>query len=458
MTSVKYKISFLGLGISTYGALRFLLKNRPAPVDDKRPRFFVSEKNAEVPGEKKDFLHQHGIAYELGKNSDELLNTKLLIISPSVRPDNHIIQKALAKGVRVATDIELFLEALHKKRFSKRPALVAITGTNGKTTTVEILRTLLSNGKWAYPAGNIGVSPFDLLDKDLNGSSIIFELSSFQLHYMPDDKRPFDIAGITNITRDHLDWHGDFERYKADKLKILKLTEKAVVPSELADRDTYTFGFGSDDCVLDASKKLINTTINGRENTISLERFKATGTHNQKNAALAIYIAFLLQKSPELIQKRLAQFVPGEHRMERFLNRKGVVFINDSKSTNADSLQWGLKSFEDVNPPLRLMAGGRDKHDDYTTVGALIDRTVTKCYLCGESAERLADQIHDTEKVIFSSWSEAIEKVIDESESGDTVLFSPGGSSFDRFRNYRERGNYFKKTVKELLETHKTDL
>ena len=385
-----------------------------------------------------------------GAHTEELfVGADLVILSPGV--PRRVVDPFLPQKVQVVSELEF------ASWFVSEP-IVALTGTNGKTTTVEILRTLLSNGKWAYPAGNIGVSPFDLLDKDLNGSSIIFELSSFQLHYMPDDKRPFDIAGITNIARDHLDWHGDFERYKADKLKILKLTEKAVVPSELADRDTYTFGFGSDDCVLDASKKLINTTINGRENTISLERFKATGTHNQKNAALAIYIAFLLQKSPELIQKSLAQFVPGEHRMERFLNRKGVVFINDSKSTNADSLQWGLKSFEDVKPPLRLMAGGRDKHDDYTTVGALIDRTVTKCYLCGESAERLAGEIHDTEKVIFSSWSEAIEKVIDESESGDTVLFSPGGSSFDRFRNYRERGNYFKKTVKELLETHKTDL
>ncbi|MFP4461806.1 MAG: UDP-N-acetylmuramoyl-L-alanine--D-glutamate ligase [Thermotogota bacterium] len=437
---MKYKMTFLGLGVSNFAVLKNTYKDNPHD-------FFVSSMD-KIAEDKRDFLKQHAIAFEEGNHSDELLDTELLMISPSVRLDNEIYKRAKQLGIEVKTDVELFLELkppIHYK--------IAITGTNGKTTTVELIQHILRFSHEAYAVGNIGFSPFELINKDLSRAILVFELSSFQIEHLSKTKRYFDLSGLTNIAQDHLDWHGGFEAYVKSKMGILDISKEVILPEDFQFEESYKYGVSEGlNCVINETERLAMLSLPGRKATVDLSRLKLKGVHNIRNSALAAFCCFRFGIDVKQIEDGINTFVPGEHRMEVFFEWEGRIFVNDSKSTNAHALISAIDSFRRSNPNVRLLAGAKDKGDDYTQLSRVIETGVKKVYLCGESAQRLYDSIPNTvEKELFKQWHDAIDKSIEESSFGDVILFSPGGSSFDRFENYKKRGEYFKNTVTEIL-------
>jgi len=438
---MKHKMTFLGLGVSNFAVLKNLFKDNPKD-------FFVSSAD-KIAEEKRDFLIQHAIRFEEGDHSEALLDTDLLMISPSVKLDNEIYREAKKRGIEVKTDIELFLEA-------KAPVLhmIAITGTNGKTTTVELIQHIFSFSHEAYAVGNIGFSPFDLMNKDLSQAVLVFELSSFQIEHLSKKKWYFDLSGLTNIAQDHLDWHGGYDAYVKSKMAILDISKDVILPEELENSEGYRYGVGEGlNCVINETERCVMLSLPARNARVDLSGLKLKGIHNRRNSALAAFCCFYFGIETKQIEKGLNTFVPGVHRMEVFLEWKGRIFVNDSKATNAHALISAIDSFRIIDGNVRLLAGAKDKGDDYTHLSSVIATGVQKVYLCGESAQRLYDSIpNSVEKQLFNQWNEAIEKSIQESFPGDVILFSPGGSSFDRFENYKKRGEYFKETVKSLLK------
>ncbi len=437
---MKYKMTFLGLGVSNFAVLKNLFKENPGD-------FFVSSAD-QIAEDKRDFLIKHGITFEEGKHSEELLDTKLLMISPSVKMDNEIYKEAKKRGIDVKTDIELFLE-------SKSPVghMIAITGTNGKTTTVEMIQHILSLSQEAYAVGNIGFSPFELMTKDLSQAVLVFELSSFQIEHLQKKKKYFNLSGLTNIAQDHLDWHGGYDAYLKSKMGILDISKAVILPEAFQNKGMYKYGVSDGlNCVINEAAKCVTLSVQGREATVDLSGLKLKGFHNIRNSALAAFCCFHFGIDAKQIEEGLNIFIPGEHRMEVFLEWKGRTFVNDSKSTNAHALISAIDSFRRTDGNVLLLAGAKDKGDDYSQLSSVIADAVQKVYLSGESAQRLYDSIpNSVEKQLFDQWDKAIEKSIQESTPGDVILFSPGGSSFDRFDNYKKRGEYFKETVKMLI-------
>mgnify|MGYP001305250242 FL=1 len=437
---MRYKMTFLGLGVSNFSVLKNVLQDNPED-------FFVSSADLIAP-EKRDFLSRHSIAFEEGLHTQRLLDTERLMISPSVNPDHEIYKQAKQKGIDIKTDIELFLE-------TKTPVhyIIAITGTNGKTTTVELIQHLLSLSHEAYAVGNIGYSPFELINKDLSRAVLVFELSSFQIEHLKKTRQFFDLAGITNIAQDHLDWHGGYQAYKQAKLSLLQCSKEAVLPVELNGVKAYQYGIsdGLNGSVNEYTKQLI-FSLPGRHGFVDLSKITLKGIHNLKNIALAALCCFLFGIDEQQIEKGLNTFVAGEHRLERFLEFNGRTYVNDSKSTNAHSLISAIQSFQEPSKRVRLLAGAKDKGDDYTQLAKVIFNGCKKVYLCGESAQRLYASISDSvEKQLFTNWHEAIQTAIKESKPGEVILFSPGGSSFDLFENYKKRGEFFKEQVQSFV-------
>jgi len=433
-------MSFLGLGVSNFAVLKNAYRDNPED-------FFVSSAD-QIAEERRSFLCQRSIAFEEGQNTHRLLDTDLMMISPSINEKNEIYKQAKLQGITVKTDIELFLE-------QKSPVLymIAITGTNGKTTTVELIQHILRLSHESYAVGNIGFSPFELINKDLSQAVLVFELSSYQIQHMKKNHRYFDLAGLTNIAQDHMDWHGGFDAYVKAKLGILDLCVKAVLPEGFVDYDTYKYGFSRDlNCFINDTDQQLCLSENGKHTVVDLSRLKLKGSHNVQNSALAAFCCFHFGIDRKQIEKGLSTYFPGEHRMEAFYEWQGRLFVNDSKSTNAHSLISAIRSLQDDNREILLLAGAKDKGDDYGELAEVISKGVKKCYLCGESARRLYNEISAaTEKERFDQWSKAIKRSIEESSPGDCILFSPGGSSFDRFENYKKRGEFFKKTVIDVL-------
>lgn len=438
---MRYKMTFLGLGVSNFAVLKNLYRDNPED-------FFVSSLD-EIGEEKRSFLRQRSIAFEEGCNTEQLLDTDLLMISPSINENNGIYKNAKQQGIAVKTDIELFLEKQLPVHY-----MIAITGTNGKTTTVELIHHIMSLSEEAYAVGNIGYSPFELINRNLSRAVLVFELSSYQIQHLNRNRKYFDLAGLTNIAQDHLDWHGGFNAYVNAKMGILDISKKAVLPEEFQEYHTYKYGLDRDlNCSINYSDKRLRLCDNGKKTVVDISGLKLKGTHNIKNSALAAFCCFHFGIGAKQIEEGLNTFISGEHRMETFLEWEGRLFVNDSKSTNAHSLISAIAAFRGKESRILLLAGAKDKGDDYTELASAISKDVRKVYLCGESAQRLFDSIPDRdEKHVFENWHDAIQKSIQDSSPGDVILFSPGGSSFDRFVNYKKRGEFFKDTVADLLK------
>ncbi len=440
------KVAIVGLGISGKSAVKYCLK-RGAEV-------FVSD----IRNEKKfledegKFLAENGVEWEAGGHSfDFLSRTEIIIPSPGVDTAVPLFEELRAKGCVIAGELAFAASV-------NRP-VVAITGTNGKTTVTTLTGQLLQEaGKKVFIGGNIGISLFDYLLEPEGYDILVLEVSSFQLE-SAGEFAP-DVAVLLNVSPDHLDRHGSFEKYLRAKMNIFihqKKGSTAIVNSDCRDcmsippggrATVISFGRDQNQDIRISNRNII-LSFQGDDEQYSLEKTALGDATGLYNCCPAIMTARLLGCSREKVQHGLDSFLPLEHRMEPVAELDGIRFFNDSKATNTGAVIAALEQMGENSTVLIL--GGRDKGDDYSLLTAAIAEKVKAVVLIGEAAPlinaALGKEMVRTKAV---SMEDAVKRALEYAESGDVVLLSPACASFDMFAGYGQRGRLFKKTVLNL--------
>ncbi|MEL7253524.1 MAG: UDP-N-acetylmuramoyl-L-alanine--D-glutamate ligase [Pseudomonadota bacterium] len=389
----------------------------------------------------------------------------LLVVSPGIPhlypAPNPIIARAMAAGVPVDNDIGLFFRSLASEdwaRFDTPPRVIAVTGSNGKSTTSALIHHILQcAGKPAQLAGNIGRGVLDI-DPPGDGAVVVLELSSYQTE-LARALTP-DVAVFTNLSPDHLDRHGGFGGYFAAKRRLFSEggPDRAVIG---VDDPEGVFLAGqlaqgpSDDRVLRVSvegkltgpgwnvfarKGFLSEYRKGRQAaSIDLREVAGLpGAHNHQNACAAYAACRALGIAPRLIEDAFYSFEGLPHRSQIVAKRDGVVFVNDSKATNVDAALKALLAFDRV----RWICGGLEKEGGIAGLKPGL-RHVAKAYVIGREAAGFALQLGDVEAEVCTTMDRAVTRAMEEAEAGDTVLLAPGAASFDQYDNFEQRGDDF---------------
>ncbi|MGB5530436.1 MAG: UDP-N-acetylmuramoyl-L-alanine--D-glutamate ligase [Ignavibacteriaceae bacterium] len=442
------KISVIGAARSGVGAAKLIKKLGGIP--------FVSDYS---PEEKlKDSLNQlkkENINYEFGGHSDRVYDSALMIISPGVPNDSSVVQNARGKGIKLISEVEFAYHYCKGK-------IIAITGTNGKTTTTSLCGHVFNTcGYKTHVAGNIGLAFSEIVLGVKEGEFVSLEVSSFQLDLIERFKP--EAALILNITPDHLNrYENNLQKYAESKQRIYENQDEKdililngdsqTVNQYLVDHKSKSFYFSlnedqNDGCFYSEGNVIFR--MNGKETFRCLRNdVKIRGEHNLANAMAVICAAKAFNLDNEGIIKGLQTFESVEHRLELVRNIDGVTYVNDSKATNVDSVWYALKSFDE---PILLILGGQDKGNNYEQIKPLVLQKVKKIYAIGSSAEKVFNFFHHDVKVkIEKSMKEAVISSYKEAKKGDVVLLSPACASFDMFNNYEHRGKVFKEAVNKL--------
>lgn len=395
-------------------------------------------------------LQLAGIELEEGRHTEaRVLAADVLVKSPGIPDTAELVQKALRQGIEVVSEIEF------ASWYCTKP-VIAITGTNGKTTTTSLVGHILrSAGIRVALGGNLGTSFARLVLEDTAYEVYVLEISSFQLdgihRFCP------DIALLLNITPDHLDrYNYQMEQYVASKFRI-GMNQRADQHFLYCTGDTWSirgmesFAGKATRLGIDLPTSL-NTRIHIQGGTLDLGQSVLRGRHNILNAVFAAEAARLYGLSMEQIQQGLNTFINAPHRLERVDEQGGVLYINDSKATNVEAVYYALEAME---RPTVWIAGGTDKGNDYAPLFPLVQEKVKALVCIGVDNSKLhrdfgpmlGARVVDAESV-----QEAVQHARDLSEAGDVVLLSPACASFDRFRNYEDRGNQFKDAVRSNNE------
>ena len=417
---------------------------------------FVSD-FGKIKGNYKEVLIINGIAWKEEKHTEDLiLNADVVMKSPGIPDKSPIVKRILEKGIPVISEIEFaapFTDA----------TIIGITGSNGKTTTTMLTHHLLkSAGLNVGLGGNIGKS-FAWQIADNKYDSYVLELSSFQLDGILNFKP--HIAIITNISPDHLDRYDyKYEKYIDSKFRITMnqteddyllydaddeatnewfkthTTKAKLIPFSL----TKTFSEGA---YIKNNKMEIK--INREELTMDTEYIALEGKHNMKNAMAATSVAKLMQIRKATIRESLSNFQGVEHRLEKVLKIQNVQYINDSKATNVNATFFALDS---MNTPTVWIVGGVDKGNDYTELMSLVREKVKAIICLGVDNKKIIDVFGNVVDIMVevSTMTDAVKMAQRLTEKGDSVLLSPACASFDLFESYEDRGNQFKKAVKNL--------
>lgn len=441
------KVLVVGLAKTGLATVRFL-REREAIVSASESK--SEEEMKEVASE----LRDDSIPVEWGGHTvGHFLKQDLIVLSPGVDPSIEPVQKALDQGVEVISEIEL------ASRFIRVP-MIAITGTNGKTTTTMLVGEMLrADGRQVGVGGNVG-EPLILFAEDVGRWEIlVVEVSSFQLEGI-DTFRPRCVI-LLNITEDHLDRYPAFEAYMEAKLRIFKnqgpedlailnQDDPMVMRNEKRVKaKRFFFSLEREvqrGCFFKGEKVILR--LGDREERFDLSQSPLKGIHNVENMMAALLAARLFGASSEAIQKTLNQFKGLEHRLEFVREIEGVSYYNDSKGTNVGSVVKSLQSFQS---PIILIAGGKDKLTDLHPLRELIQSRVKRMILIGEAKERMARELGAlTETEMAGTLEEAVLLAHRSAKRGEVVLLSPACSSFDMFRDYKERGKVFKEAVARL--------
>ncbi len=363
-----------------------------------------------------------GADRELGNDEDVSLldDVELLVKSPGVPGESVLVVEARRRGVPVWSELELGARLLDNP-------LVAVTGTNGKTTTSELLGAMLG----VPVAGNVGVALCELDGAVEPGSWVVVEASSFQLEDV-DSFRPL-VAVLLNLEPDHLDRHSSFEAYAAAKLRIFEnqeLGDVAVVP-----RGFRAVPGGARRADFDADDPLPAEPL-------------LPGAHNRENAAAATVAARAAGATEEEIARALRDFPGVPHRLEPVAERDGVLFVNDSKATNVAAALRALAAYD---RPLLLIAGGRSKRESFAPLAAAARGKVERVFLIGEAAPELAEALGDVPHETSGDLETAVAAAAAAARPGDVVLLAPASASFDQFRDFEERGDEFRRLAQALL-------
>ena len=405
----------------------------------------------------KDVLSNYKIGFEEGQHSEEkILSAELVVKSPGIPETAPLVQQLKEQGTPVISEIEF------GGRFSSAKT-ICITGSNGKTTTTLLTYHILQKaGLNVGLAGNVGKS-FAWQVAEENFDVYVIELSSFQLDGMYEFKA--DVAVLMNITPDHLDRYGyDMQNYTDSKFRILQnqtatdyfvyCADDEVIQKEINKREIkpvqLPFGLG-EAAGPGAGVKDNRIIINFNQNQFSMSILDLSlqGKHNTYNSMAAGIASMVLKIRDEQLRESLSDFTGVEHRLERFLKVHGIEFINDSKATNVNSSWYALES---VHKPVVWIAGGVDKGNDYTMLQGLVTNKVKAIVCLGKNNAKLHEAFGDcvADIVDASSMEEAVKAAYYLARNGDTVLLSPACASFDLFENYEDRGNQFKKEVRNL--------
>jgi UDP-N-acetylmuramoylalanine--D-glutamate ligase len=399
-------------------------------------------------------LRRAGIKLELGgHNPGAFLEQDLIIVSPGVPAHLPFFEAARLRGIPVWSEIELAWRIL-------RGTLVAITGSNGKTTTTALIAHILKTaGMPALIGGNIGTPLLSLVEPSQDSSVTVAELSSFQLETI-EAFRP-DIGVLLNLTPDHLDRHGSFEEYASAKMRIFEnqLERDAAVLN--ADDPEVTRRMPSRPRIYWFSRlKRVAAGAFLRDNEIVFrgdeketpvarrDEIPLRGEHNVENVLAACAAAFLAGADPGAISSGVRTFKAVEHRLEFVAEIGGVVFYNDSKATNVDAT---LKAVEAFPGSLIVILGGKDKGSPYAPLREPLRQRARMAILIGAAARKIAAELRDAVPVKHAkTLDRALEVAMAHAKPGDTVLLAPACSSFDQFENYEHRGRVFKELVGKL--------
>ncbi len=444
------RVLVVGLGKSGLSAAMFLRgQGARVTVSDTRSAVALEK---EIPA-----LLEAGIMVESGGHG--LLTFRrqdLIVVSPGVPMDTPEVKQVIAFGLPVIGELELASRYLQGQ-------VVAITGSNGKTTTTTLVGKIFADaGVPTLVGGNIGLPVIDLVAKSTPKTVSVLEVSSFQLETV-EEFHPW-IAVILNITPDHLDRHGSFESYVAAKERIfarqgandfLVLNADDRVTQICAARaKSEVFWFSATKAVRrgafvrDGVIVWVEKEGGVTEPVMPVSEIHLKGAHNVENVLAAVCAARLAEVPAESVRASVAGFRAVEHRLELVRKFNDVEYYNDSKATNVDAAMKAVASFPGG---IHLILGGKDKDSDYSVMADLLKKRVKVVYTVGSAAEKIERQLRGVVKMVSAQTIEAaVAKAAKAALPGDVVLLSPACSSFDQFENYEHRGRVFRQSVSEL--------
>jgi UDP-N-acetylmuramoylalanine--D-glutamate ligase len=427
-----------GLGESGVAATKVLLQRSEEIVaadasDDERLRKILAEL---------------GVEGALGAGPGILNGVDRVVVSPGVPPCDPVLRAAEGRDVPIVSEVGLGLEML-----GTGIRVAAVTGTNGKTTVVDMLHQMLERADVPHAvAGNSWRALTGCLDEVRSAGLLLLEISSFQLHYLKDAR--FEIAALLNARPDHLNWHTSFQEYVRDKLRIFegqKREDLALVsardPVGRGAADDLAAGVvvvGEGDTAVREGRFILYGSLLAEE-----EELRFAGGHNLENALFAAAAAERLGVAAEEIRAGLLGYRLKPHRMEVVAEKAGVLYVDDSKATNPAAVAAALSSFE---RPVVLILGGSEKETDFAEILPHLDRC--RVIICqGEAGPAIFEYLREAgwdNSRLVADLREAVAEAKGLARAGDVVLLSPGCASFDQFAGYAERGEAFARLVEDL--------
>jgi UDP-N-acetylmuramoylalanine--D-glutamate ligase len=442
------RVLVVGLGKSGVASALFLkARGARVTVSDAKP---PDQLRDEIPQ-----LLDHGITVETGGHGERTFQGQdLIVVSPGVPVNAAPLVQARALGEPVIGEIEL------ASQFLSGP-IVAITGSNGKTTTTTLAGEILTaSGLPTLAGGNIGTAAISLVEQATSETVVVLEVSSFQLETIQ-TFRP-KVAVILNITPDHLDRHRTFAAYADAKARIFENQQAgdfAIVNADdqasqaLAGRThAQVFRFSRNKQLEQGAyidkEHIVFRGLSGMQTVMPISEIPLKGAHNLENVLAAVCVGILMGCKPENIRDAVRNFKAVEHRLEYVASINGVEYYNDSKATNVDAT---IKALESFPANIHLILGGKDKGSDYTLLNDLLRNRVKRVYTIGAAAEKIESQIKGATEIIRAETLEkAVKNAATSTQAGDIVLLAPACASFDQFQNYEHRGRIFKELVHGL--------
>jgi UDP-N-acetylmuramoylalanine--D-glutamate ligase len=441
------RVLVVGLGKSGVASALFLEKRgaRVTVSDAKSP----DQLPHEIP-----LLLDHGITVETGQHGERIFHDQdLIVISPGVPVDVPQLVQARALGIPVIGEVELAARFLKGK-------IVAITGSNGKTTTTTLAGEIIAAGGGnVLVGGNIGTPAITFVETSTDDTWVVLEISSFQLETV-ESFHP-RVAVVLNVTPDHLDRHRSFEKYASAKSRIFEnqnANDFAVLNAdnqpcvamasatkaavhwfsrvEEVERGTFVRG-----------ERIVWRDSNGDREIMPAKDISLKGAHNLENVLAAVCVGMLAGIEPAQIRRAVSEFKAVEHRLEYVATVRGVEYYNDSKATNVDAT---IKALESFPGRIHLILGGKDKGSDYSVLNALLKERVKRVYTIGAAAAKIESQVRGTEIASAGTLEAAVKRASESASPGDVVLLAPACASFDQFDSYEHRGRTFKELVGQL--------
>ncbi len=444
------RVLVVGLGKSGVASALFL-KARGARVT-------VSDSKSEAE------LHDHipvlldnGIAVETGGHGDRTFGQQdLIVISPGVPVNAPALEPARKLGIPIIGEVELASRFLQGR-------LIAITGSNGKTTTTALAGDVVGASETkTLVGGNIGTPAISLVGESSEQTSTVLEISSFQLETIQ-TFHPW-IAVVLNVTPDHLDRHGTFEVYWQAKRRIFEnQKEDDFAVLNIDDMEAAKMGQGLkaqlrwfsrksevDSGAFVRGDRIFYRDTQGEREVMPLADMQLKGAHNVENVLAAVVIGMIAGVEPEKIREAVKNFRAVEHRLEYVATVNGVEFYNDSKATNVDAT---IKALESFPKNIHIILGGKDKGSDYTVLKPLLQTRVKRVYTIGAAAEKIESHIRGAAQITAAgSMDVAVRKAAEAASAGDVVVLAPACASFDQFTSYEHRGRVFKELVHALAK------